>query len=711
MPLTALERFTRLSDSVIKFEANFHTIREEEHHVYYFEVLNSELKMLWEKMKIAFDKCIDDLESSEDAEPEDIQVAESKFNSTMNIYARCSKLIKLKIDELEARSRPKESPTINNDTNHDNVSHNLPLPPCDTDIFSGDYLSWPTFRDLFTALYINNSRLSNIERLCYLVKRTDKEAREIVSKCPLTNLGFDIAWKSLKDTYENPRMLVNNQLKGLFGLETISKETSSSLKTLQRGINGFITAMAIYEISTQNWDPILVFICIQRLPSQTVTLWEQSIKDKTALSLWKDLDMFLSERIQTLDCIRDLTSSNVDKKGFERKVKAHVSNTGTQNACVVCHRQGHLLRFCRQFKKMSVSERYNVVKKHHCCVNCFAPSHEVRDCKSEHSCSVCRKRHHTLLHRENPVGNSASPPIANNSKVAIIGNTPELNLQEASTSATAPTNSNRQVFHILQNSSVLLGTAMVSVHSHDTTYPARALIDPASEASFISEHLRNQLRLPSHSTNVTISGVHKDASTTSRKCCSIRVGSPLDAGFNLEANAFVLPSISGNLPSFNCPSEIKGELPNIRLADRNFYKSRAVDLLLGADLYPRIILNEVRNNIVGSLMAQKTVFGWVLTGPVNISPKDSINVFSTTITHSEEDNLNENLTKFWELEQPPRRKVLSQSDKMCEEIYRKTTFRDSEGRYVVSLPFKPEFPQEINLGISRTGVLKHENQM
>ncbi|XP_046810023.1 uncharacterized protein K02A2.6-like [Lucilia cuprina] len=110
MPLTAHERFTRASDSVIKFEANFNNIREEEH----------ELKMCWEKVKITFDKCLDDLESSEDAEPEGIQVAESKFQSTLTVYARCSKSIKIKIDELEAKTKPKVSHHPNNDSNFDN---------------------------------------------------------------------------------------------------------------------------------------------------------------------------------------------------------------------------------------------------------------------------------------------------------------------------------------------------------------------------------------------------------------------------------------------------------------------------------------------------------------------------------------------------------------------------------------------------------------
>lgn len=107
---------------------------------------------------------------------------------------------------------------------------------------------------------------------------------------PLNSSGFDIAWRNLRETYDNPRMLVNNQLKPPFSLPFYDKETSANLKSIQRGINGFLTAMRTYDISTQSWDPILVFLCIQRLPSNTVHLWEQSVKDKSALSLWKDLD-------------------------------------------------------------------------------------------------------------------------------------------------------------------------------------------------------------------------------------------------------------------------------------------------------------------------------------------------------------------------------------------------------------------------------------
>lgn len=76
-------------------------------------------------------------------------------------------------------------------------------------------------------------------------------------------------------------------------------DTSLGLKKLQRGINGCISPMLNYGVPTESWDLILVFIHLQRLP-----------KNNSALSPWKDLDKFLTNRIQTLTCIRDIQVVN-----------------------------------------------------------------------------------------------------------------------------------------------------------------------------------------------------------------------------------------------------------------------------------------------------------------------------------------------------------------------------------------------------------------
>jgi len=38
------------------------------------------------------------------------------------------------------------------------------LPPYDTEVFTGDYLRLPTFRDMFTAIILNNPRLTTVEK-------------------------------------------------------------------------------------------------------------------------------------------------------------------------------------------------------------------------------------------------------------------------------------------------------------------------------------------------------------------------------------------------------------------------------------------------------------------------------------------------------------------------------------------------------------------
>ena len=61
----------------------------------------------------------------------------------------------------------------------------------------GDYYSWPSFCDSFTATFIQ-SHLSPVQKLLHLRQRTKSEAYDIVSKVPLEDSGFDIAFKIKK---------------------------------------------------------------------------------------------------------------------------------------------------------------------------------------------------------------------------------------------------------------------------------------------------------------------------------------------------------------------------------------------------------------------------------------------------------------------------------------------------------------------------------
>lgn len=173
---TALNLFTRCSDQVVEFNANFDATTLIVHSKISLEIMKEELGEHWGKTKAAYEKCMQSLK--EDGE---VQAVRAKYSATLKDYLSCISCI------TECLQKIKEDPQTPQGL-HANASlslHNLQLPPCDTEVFRGDYVSWPSFRDLFTAIYINNSRLSDVEKLCHLLRKTSGEAKEIVSKSPV----------------------------------------------------------------------------------------------------------------------------------------------------------------------------------------------------------------------------------------------------------------------------------------------------------------------------------------------------------------------------------------------------------------------------------------------------------------------------------------------------------------------------------------------
>ncbi|GBM74322.1 hypothetical protein AVEN_226999-1, partial [Araneus ventricosus] len=86
--------------------------------------------------------------------------------------------------------------------------------------------------------------------------------------------------------------------------------------------------------------------------------------------------------------------------------KIFVSETKNIN-CVLCKRASHSLSTFSQFRRLSVWDRAEVVKRNNLCFRCFSP-HKLKECRSVKNC-FCLKPHHRTIHfpRENS-GNPAS---------------------------------------------------------------------------------------------------------------------------------------------------------------------------------------------------------------------------------------------------------------------------------------------------------------
>ncbi|XP_059221613.1 uncharacterized protein LOC131996176 [Stomoxys calcitrans] len=707
--MTALSSFIQISDALIEFNAEICGESLANSSVHSLEVHKEELRAIWSRVKPCYEASLKELlDSPDDNTRLDVETLKSRYQSTYQTYVNSI----ARISEYIESKRAPPAPSSSHVSPGASYMPSVHLPPCDTDPFGGDYLSWPTFRDLFTAIYINNPRLSPVEKLFHLNSKTRGEAKEVVRKAPLTNEGFEVAWKALQHRFENKRLLINSQLRSLFNIPKSNDESGSSIKDIQSTINGAISALSLYKVEISSWDPIFVYLCCTRLSETTLSIWEQSLTNKTESPTWKEMDAFLTNRFQTLETVGDFNqpsglnsghsqtsekSKAVPKLPNLRRVNSYQNSLASPH-CKLCPEQVHTIRLCPKFLNLGYQDKVSHIRKYNLCLNCFGKGHNVKACKSAFNCLKCQKRHNTLLHR-----NEANPPPTGDSG-AQSGSSSTQSVSTDGAEVSQPTSVQvpPDTIHsctATTSKMVLLGTAMVDIVHHGEHFRARALFDSGSEASFISEHLFNLLKLPCSPTSAQISGLNGAVSAKSQKICSFVISSPIDDQVSLRMTAIVLPTLTSCLPTFTASRDMFRNLPDICLADPEFYRTNYVDLLIGSDLLPLVMLGGIRTNVCHSLMAQETIFGWILTGPVQ---PQSLSSFRTGVSYSDEMSLESRITKFWEMEDLPRRKSMSDGDRFCEENYKLTTRRDPNGRYIVTLPFKAEFPTTVQLGQSKS---------
>ena len=65
---------------------------------------------------------------------------------------------------------------------------------------------------------------------------------------------------------------------------------------------------------------------------------------------------------------------------------------------------------CDEFRKINVKERKETVRKHKLCWNCLSKGHRINDCKSTVKRREWNKRHHTILHHDQPTSTDNQVP-------------------------------------------------------------------------------------------------------------------------------------------------------------------------------------------------------------------------------------------------------------------------------------------------------------
>lgn len=571
------------------------------------------------------------------------------------------------------------------------------LPKIIIPVFSGKYTDWVTFRDLFLSLIHNNKSLDNVQRMQYLKGYLSGEAEQLLRQIPISDANYDRCWELLNARYNNKRYLSHFIIKRLLSQKNLNNESAVGLKELLDNTNDCLKALSNLGINVESWDIIVIHIITLKLDPESRKEWEFNITKHNSseeLPTFIQFAEFLTNRYRALEFLDG--KSNSGSKG-----QSHQNSNSNTNKisslhvadiqCSLCA-EPHRLSNCKQFvQKLDCDARRSFVLEKGICFNCLGNNHSAKVCNSKVKCRICKRSHHSLLHPSNGFS-STGPNINRQANAETLANNENIPTKENMDSPISKEDreGNQSVTCFstgkLRNT-VLLATALIRAESKAGTYQVvRALIDQGSQVSLVTEATVQFLGLKKTPSTHIIKGVGGDKEITSRSVVTLNLRSRIDSHFYIQVQAYVLKSITTVLPVTKVTTVEWVELQEESLADPQYHTPNKINVLLGADVYTQIIEEGLKKNVDGSVVAQCSKFGWILSGIVDTSAGVSSNV---VVMHC---HINEELKKFWELEAEPtnQKRLLTEEEKQCEGLFSATTTRDEEGRYVVRLPFREQ---------------------
>ncbi|XP_008188319.1 uncharacterized protein LOC103310776 [Acyrthosiphon pisum] len=562
---------------------------------------------------------------------------------------------------------------------HDHAKPSARLPEIPLPEFNGDFRLWPTFRDRFTA-QVDSRDISNIDKMYYLIGCLKGDAAEALRGIPVSADNYVLAWSVLSERFYRPRLVATSLVDKLLNSPSMSQESLSDLNNFVSTFNEGISLLEALNVPNMG-SFILFTVAFRRLPVATRKLFESD--SKAEYPSIGELLKFVRTRVSILEVVSDppkvgtsaAQASKAGKpSGIARKVGDYVGKsngprpmsfvTAKGDATCPCCAESHALGICARFKSWSAKGRTKWARENRVCFNCLNVGHWIQKCKSKPNCKECSRKHHTLLHLSpDELQGGEEPPPVEPAVCASVVNPPSLH----------------------RSSAVVLGTALVHVRDNTGSVKTmRALMDSASQISAVTAACVKRLGLKISRWTAPISGLSGTtvAEVQGQVECIVQPRFASDP--ILPVQAWVLPTITTDLPQKSLSIDIKNRYSNLALADPSFHLTSPIDLLLGGDVYGSIM--DGRKVSIDSTLptAFSSVFGWILIGPV----PDRANCYYQSLPVSMTASIEGIMERFWHVEEPEDAPVTFTEEGSCEQIFRDEATRLTSGRFAVPLPFR-----------------------
>lgn len=160
----------------------------------------------------------------------------------------------------------------------------MKLPTIELPKFDGNYDAWLEFRDTFKSMIHDNDSFPDIKKFHYMRASLVGSASQVTKSVEFTADGYQVAWETICNRFNNTNLLVHNHVKVSFSLERLQIESGVKIRKM---------------------------IITSKLDSQTLREWEEHSAESTEMPTLECLRSFLKNRTDFLQTL--------DSKGAERE--------------------------------------------------------------------------------------------------------------------------------------------------------------------------------------------------------------------------------------------------------------------------------------------------------------------------------------------------------------------------------------------------------
>lgn len=392
---------------------------------------------------------------------------------------------------IENQHRIGSDSSVGGNSSIDQRHKQVKLPTITLPKFSGNPLDWQQFWDLFRASIHSRSDVSDATKFHYLVGLLTGEASQLMSGFQHTDSEYLEAIELLQSTYGKPKKQIESRLHAIFDLKS-PQPTATELSQFRSNYEGHIRGLRALGAKVEEAGFVLAALLIRKLPIKI----RDNINREGRNDFWElnTLRQAIDVEIGHLQSIEPLTDTTINSSIYNDETtyappggtaSFAISSQSTVRSCHLC-KGSHYVGKCDKFK--SVRERRDHVMKSKLCFNCLRDGHVASSCRNIGRCRSCNRKHHTVL-CDGTSKKFVEKTVPATTKTEIITTTSVLSGAKGGLK------------------SVALPTALVTVRANGHSVQTRALLDIASQRTFVIHDLVRKLELKTIKTaNLSISG-------------------------------------------------------------------------------------------------------------------------------------------------------------------------------------------------------------